>query len=81
MDFSKKSWFYGTTAPRRAGRLRLAPGPGWLWLALAGLLFLRLSAGFALILRSRPALAWLRLDLAGRLSFTTILVGFGLDLG
>ena len=34
-----------------------------------------------MILRSGLALAWLRLDLAGWLSFARILVGFGLDFG
>ena len=49
-----------------------------LWLASAFRLFLRISDGSRLDSRSGVALAWLRLDLASGLSFTMILVGFGL---
>ena len=74
-------WLWGrcassaAPAPRRVGWLRLA-GFGWLWLALAGLL-LGFRLDFGLI-----GLGWLWLRISPGLgfwlSFTMILVGFGL---
>ena len=69
-----------------AQRQQTPPAPSWLWLALAwlwlalasGLLFLRISAEFGLILSL--GLRWLRISIGFGfwLSFTMILVGSGL---
>ena len=69
-----------------AQRQQTPPAPGWLWLALAwlwlalasGLLFLRISAEFGLILSL--GWLWLRISIGFGfwLSFTMILVGSGL---
>ena len=69
-----------------AHRQQTPPAPGWLWLALAwlwlalasGLLFLRISAEFGLILSL--GWLWLRISIGFGfwLSFTMILVGSGL---